>query len=129
MDEIKNIPRERVHLGAIFLLGSTLEGMILAIALKNPKLYMSSKVAPIDKTTGKTKKLYNWTLNDLINVSHDIGHISKDVKEFASTLRNFRNYIHPYHQMSQSFKPDQNTIDICWHVFKAAFSQLKNNAI
>lgn len=128
VNEIQSIPKNKVHLGTIFLLGSTLEGILLAVALKTPAKYMASKSAPKDNKSGKTKKLYDWTLNDLINVSYDVGHVSKDVKEFASALRDFRNYVHPYHQMSQAFKPNQNTIDICWHVFKAAFSQLKDNA-
>jgi hypothetical protein len=40
-------------------------------------------------------------------------------------LRGFRNYIHPYQQMSENFSPNEQTVDICWQVFRAAYSQLK----
>ncbi len=128
VDEIQNTPKEKVHLGTIFLLGSTLEGILLAVGLNNQKLFMSAKAAPKDKNTNKTYKVHEWKLSDLINVAYEVQYVSKDVKEYAGSLRDFRNYIHPYHQMSHGFKPDQNTVDICWHVFKAAFSQLKKNA-
>jgi len=128
VDEIQNIPRDKVHLGSIFLLGSTLEGILLAVGLNNQKLFMSAKSAPQDKTTNKTMKIHEWKLSALINVAYEVGYVSRDVKEFAGVLRDFRNYIHPHHQMSHNFTPDQNTVDVCWHVFKAAFSQLKRNS-
>ncbi|HEX5395167.1 MAG TPA: hypothetical protein VFW52_02370 [Candidatus Saccharimonadales bacterium] len=127
VDEIQAMPRSKAPLGTIILLGSTLEGLILALALEHPKEFMSSGAAPSDKT-GKTKKLYDWSLNEFINVGLDIRLIDVDVAKFSHALRDFRNYIHPYHQMSQSFSPDQHTVDICWQVFKAAYSQLKNRA-
>lgn len=127
VDEIQNTPKDKVHLGSIFLLGSTLEGILLAVGLKNQQLFMSSKSAPKDAKTGKTLKVHEWKLSALINTAYEVGYVSKDVKEFTGVLRDFRNYIHPYHQMSHKFRPDQDTVDICWHVFKAAFSQLKKN--
>lgn len=48
-----------------------------------------------------------------------------DVKKFSHELRDFRNYIHPFHQRAQGFTPTEHTVDICWQVFRAAFAQLK----
>lgn len=127
VDEIQACPRDKVHLGSIILLGSTLEGLLLALALKHPTNFSSSKSAPKDKT-GSVKKLHDWTLNDLITVASDIKLLDLDVSKFSHVLRGFRNYIHPYQQMAESFSPDQHTVDICWQVFRAAYSQMKERA-
>lgn len=124
VNEILSCPKNKVPLGSIFLLGSTLEGMLLAIAINNQSRFMISTSAPKDKS-GNVKKIYDWKLSELIDASYDTKFIGLDVKKFSHVLRDFRNYIHPFQQMSQNFNPDQHTVDICWQVFKAAFSQLK----
>lgn len=125
VNEIQSCPKNKVPLGSIFLLGSTLEGLLFAVAFNNQSEFMASKVAPKDKA-GNIKKISDWKLSELIDVACDTKFIGLDVKKFSHILRDFRNYIHPYQQMSQSFNPNQDTVDICWQVFKAAFSQLKS---
>jgi hypothetical protein len=124
VDEAQSCPKNKVPLGTIFLLGSTLEGMLLAVALKDQAKYMRSKTAQKDKA-GVVKNIYDWKLAELIDVAYEVNDLKLDVKKFSHVLRDFRNYIHPFHQMSHSFNPDQHTVDICWQVFKAVFYQLK----
>lgn len=124
VDEILSCPQNKVPLGSIFLLGSTLEGLFLAIALEEQKKFMTSPAAPKDKA-GNIKQIHDWKLNEFINVAHELNLIKLDVKKFSHVLRDFRNYIHPYEQMSQNFSPDQHTVNICWQVFKAVFNQIK----
>ncbi|HEU5187362.1 MAG TPA: hypothetical protein VFT87_02560 [Candidatus Saccharimonadales bacterium] len=124
VNEAQSCPKGKVSLGTLFLLGSTLEGILLAVAIKDPAKFMAATAAPKDKA-GKVYKIYDWKLSQLIDVSHELNLLNLDVKKFSHALRDFRNYIHPYHQMSQNFKPDQHTVDISWQVFKAAFFQLK----
>jgi hypothetical protein len=123
VNEIISCQKNKVALGSIFLLGSTLEGILLATALNNQSIFMSSASAPKDKK-GNIKQINNWKLSELIDVSYNTGFLGLDVKRFSHILRDFRNYIHPYHQMSHEFNPDQHTVDICWQVFKSAFNQL-----
>lgn len=124
VDQVQACPKDKVSLGTIILLGSTLEGLLLAVGLQHPKAFMSSAAAPKDRL-GKTKQLHEWTLSELINVARDLSLLDVDVGKFSHVLRSFRNYIHPYQQMSEKFSPDQHTVDICWQVFRAAYSQLK----
>lgn len=124
IDEVQACPRDKVHLGTIFLLGSTLEGILIGVATKSQQRFMTAGCAPTDKN-GTVRKIYDWKLTELIDVAHEIGILNLDVKKFSHVLRDFRNYIHPYHQMSHRFSPDQGTVDICWQVFKAAFAQLQ----
>ncbi|KJF16957.1 hypothetical protein [Acidithrix ferrooxidans] len=127
VDEVQACPRDKVPLGTIFLLGSTLEGILIAVATKNLPSFMTAKAAPKDKS-GTILKVYDWKLSQLIDVAQELDLLKLDVKKFSHELRDFRNYIHPYHQMSYQFSPDQHTADICWQVFKAAFAQLKVNS-
>lgn len=126
IDEVKACPKEQAPLALIFLLGSTLEGVLLAVALTNQSAFMSSPSAPKDKL-GNARPLHDWKLNDLINVSYALKLVDLDVKNFSHTLREFRNYIHPYEQMAKQFNPDHHTAEISWHVFRAAFDQLRRN--
>lgn len=127
IDEIQASPKHKTPLATIFLLGSTLEGILLATAIKDPAKFMKAAAAPKDKS-GKVIKVYDWKLYALIDVACEVKLLSHDVKKFSHVLRDFRNFIHPYEQMSQDFHPDQRTVDICWQVFKAAFEQLKENS-
>jgi len=123
IDEIKKCLSSDSPLSVIFLCGSTLEGILLGIALKQPKEFNIAKSAPKDQE-GKVKKLHLWTLNNLINTSYEIGILKEDVKKFSHSLRDFRNYIHPFEQLSSGFNPDRHTAKISWQVLKAAIFQL-----
>lgn len=125
IDEIKKCLSAKASLSVIFLAGSTLEGILLGIASKNPATYNQTKSAPKDKDTGKVKSFNDWTLNNFIDASCEIGYLREDVKKFSHALRDFRNYIHPYQQMSIGFHPDENTAKICFQVLKAAIFQIK----
>lgn len=125
-EEIKKCMNSEAPLSVIFLCGSTLEGVLLGIALKKPKEFNTASSAPKDKER-KVKKLHEWTLNNLIDTAYELGLLKEDVKKFSHSLRDFRNYIHPYEQMSSGFNPDKHTAKISWQVLKAAIFQLQNN--
>lgn len=124
--EIKKSLHSESALAVIFLCGSTLEGLLLHIAAQNPQKFNSSKSAPKDKD-GKVKQLHDWTLDNLINVAHEENFIKLDIKKFAHTLKDFRNYIHPRQQASQNFNPDKHTAEISWKVLQATIANLIGN--
>jgi len=126
LDEIKKSLQSEASLSTIFLCGSTLEGLLLHVATQNPQKFNSSKSAPKDKD-GKVKQLYDWTLDNLINVAHEENFIKLDIKKFAHTLKDFRNYIHPRQQASQNFNPDKHTAEISWKVLQATIANLTGN--
>lgn len=103
--------------------GSILEGLLLGMALANPKKFNQAKSAPKDKN-GKVKPFQEWSLAQLIDVSCQLNYLKVDVKKFSHALRDFRNYIHPFQQMSSQFSPDEHTAQICMQVLRAAISGL-----
>jgi hypothetical protein len=123
IQEIKANLKGNAALSAIVIIGSTLEGILLGFASKNPKDFNQAKAAPKDKE-GKTKYHQDWTLSNFIDVAYELRFIQEDVKKFSHTLRDFRNYIHPYEQMSSGFNPDIHTAKLCWNVLKVAMIQL-----
>ena len=128
LDEIKKCLSVKSPLSVIFLSGSSLEGILLGIASKYPKEFNQSKASPKDKD-GKPFQFHQWTLSNFIDVAYEVGLLKEDVKKFSHSLRDFRNYIHPYEQMSSNFQPDKHTARICWQVLRAAIYQLTKNKI
>jgi len=124
IEEIRKCLKARASLSVIFLCGSTLEGILLGVASLKPKVFNQSDISPKDKN-GKVLAFYDWKLSDFINVARDVNLIGEDVKKFAHALRDFRNYIHPFQQMSENFDPNEHTAKISWQVLQAAISQLK----
>lgn len=123
IEEIKKCLSIDAPLSVIFLCGSTLEGILLGMALSKPREFNISNSSPKDNE-GKVKQFHEWTLSNFINVANEIGLLKEDVKKFSHSLRDFRNYIHPYEQMSSRFNPDKHTAKISWQVLKAAIYQL-----
>jgi hypothetical protein len=123
IEEIKLTMNEKASLASIIMCGSTLEGALLGIALLSPEKFNRSSMAPKDKD-GKVKTFQNWTLSNFIDVACDIDLIQEDIKKFSHSLRDFRNYIHPYEQLANNFNPNEHTAMICFQVLKAAIFQL-----
>jgi hypothetical protein len=108
---IKEIERcfpASAYLSVILLAGSTLEGLLLGLAVKYPKQFNISKSSPKD-SSGKVKSFHDWSLSAFIDVARDLGLIQFDTHKFSHSLRDFRNYIHPFEQMSSGFSPREHT--------------------
>lgn len=123
INEIEKCMRAESPLAVIFLAGSTLEGILLNMATLHPVKYNTANSSPKD-SNGKVKPFVEWKLSQFIDVSYEIGFLREDVRRFSHGLRDFRNFIHPYEQMSKNFHPDKHTAAICFQVLKAAIHQI-----
>lgn len=122
--EVQKGIKNESPLSVVILCGSILEGILLGIALKNMKEFNQSPSSPKDKDSGKVLPFQDWTLSSFIDVAYSIGMLGLDVRKFSHSLRDFRNYIHPYLQVSSGFTPDIDTAKISWQVLQAAISDL-----
>jgi len=127
IEEIKKNLGSNASLSAVIMCGSVLEGILLGTALSKKKKFNKSPSSPKEKNTGKVLPFNQWTLSNFIDVAHDIGLLGLDVKKFSHSMRDFRNYIHPYQQMCSKFSPDLDTAKISWQVLQAAITDLKKN--
>jgi hypothetical protein len=123
LEEARKALEAGCPLAVIFLCGSILEGVLLGAAQKTPERFNRASSSP--KTAeGKVKPFYQWSLAQLIDVAHEVGLLSLDVKKFSHGLRDFRNFIHPYEQMTSGFTPDMHTAKVCFQVLKVALASI-----
>jgi hypothetical protein len=123
LGEIRICLARGAPLAAVILSGSMLEGLLLNAALQAPQKFNQSKCSPKDKS-GNVLRFPEWSLSAFIEVAHDIGLLSLDVKKYGHALRDFRNFIHPYEHMTARFTPDPHTAKISLQVLLAAIADL-----
>ncbi len=126
LKEVEICVRNDAPLSSVIMIGSILEGILLGIATSYPQIFNRALCAPKDKE-GNVLCFQKWTLNSFIEVASEIGFLKEDVKKFSQVVRDFRNYIHPYSQMSNRFSPDKQTALICFQVLKAAIFQISEH--
>lgn len=121
--EIDRCVKAQSFLATMILLGSTLEGILTAVAQHYPKRFNTASAAPKTKE-GNVKPFGAWKLNELILVASHANVVKADVEKFCQTLRDFRNYIHPNEQFKNNFTPTMGTVKISLQVFKEALQQI-----
>jgi len=124
LNEIKEIGNT-APLSCIFTIGSVLEAIFLGVALQNTSFFKATNLAP--KKHGIVKEVHEWRLYDFINVFDELGLVSKNVSKFSHEVRDFRNYIHPYHQMSANFHPNKDSSKLSQTVLLIAIKDLIKN--
>jgi hypothetical protein len=122
--EIQQCLKSKSSLSVVILCGSVLEGILLGVAMKNMKEFNQSPLSPKNKDSGKVLPFQDWTLSNLIDVAYSVDFLGLDVRKFSHSLRDFRNYIHPYLQIRSGFSPDMDTAKISWQVLQAAINDL-----
>lgn len=121
-DEIERCLTAKAPLAVIFLCGSTLEGLLFAVADGNPKQFNQATAAPAKD--GKVRPFGEWTLQNLIAVSRELGLVGEDALKHADAVRDFRNYIHPRQQIRENFTPRMFTAEMADKVLRAAIADL-----
>ena len=113
------------YLASIILLGSVLEGLLLARLKQDIKNAMTSARAPRDRKSGSIKTLTDWTLQDYIAVSVDIGFVPKSVEKHIHELRDTRNMVHPNKQVNSNIIADEYLYRISREVAETVIDALK----
>jgi len=126
VDEIEKTYNSAAYLSTILIAGSTLEGVFLGLASSYPRAFNTVKSSPKGRD-GKVQPFHDWNLAAFIDVAKDLELIQLDTHKFSHILRDFRNYIHPYQQMSSGFTPREHTAKICLQVLKAAITEVALN--
>jgi hypothetical protein len=123
LNEARKAMGAGAYLSTILLCGSVLEAVLLGAAQKEPARFNRASASP-KASDGSVRRLHEWSLAQFIDVACELGVLKPDVKKFSHGLRDFRNYIHPYEQMSSGFSPDEHTAKVCFQVLKAALASV-----
>jgi hypothetical protein len=113
-------------LAATVMMGGLLETLMLArFNHEADKISIfAASTAPKDRNTGKTLQLKEWTLRHYLDVSHEMGWISRSTKDVGEVVRDFRNYIHPYKQVSHNITLSLDDARLFWEISKEISRQL-----
>ena len=111
------------NLAAVIMMGSILEGLLLARASMDLPAANRSSKAPKDKS-GKVKAIQDWNLNSLVDVAVEVGWLKSDRGKFSHALRESRNVVHPWVQITQKAAFDESTCRTCWEVLTASVDDL-----
>ena len=111
------------NLAAVILLGSIMEALLHSAMQHRPNEANAASAAP--KKGGVVKQLRDWTLDDLINVSHDLKLLQRDRKDFASSLRDWRNVVHLRHEIAGDYAVDEFTVRTCENVVRGVVADLE----
>lgn len=110
------------YTSSIIMMGSILEALILARAMLSPAIAYQSSKAPI--RNGKTPAVHDWSLNQLVDVEVDVNWLKTDRGKFSHALRESRNVVHPWVEVTTRANFDESTCNTSWAVLKASVDDL-----
>lgn len=113
-------------LAATVMMGGLLESLFLARINRtsNRKTIFTAKGSPKDKKTGNPLPLGDWSLMHYIEVSYELRWITKSAKEVGGVLREFRNYIHPHKEFTDSVAVTISDAEMFWSLTKSMTKQV-----
>jgi hypothetical protein len=116
-------------LASMVMTGGLLEALIMARIerLADKKSVFTAKAAPKDKA-GKTLAQKEWTLHNYIEIAHELGWIGETAKSVGVVLRDYRNYIHPYKELSEGVTLTSDDAAMLWTVFVTLTDQILKSA-
>jgi len=120
--EAQMCQQAKCYLSAIILMGSVLEALLFARTSMNPSDAYTTNAAP--KKDGKPKQFHEWSLSTLIDVAVELEWIKTDRGKFSHALRESRNVVHPYVEVSSRANFDGATCRTSWEVLKASINDL-----
>ncbi|ALL68248.1 hypothetical protein K788_00003650 [Paraburkholderia caribensis MBA4] len=108
---------------AVVMMGSILEALLLARATLAPAEAYQSLKAPRDKQ-GKAPAIQDWSLSCLIDVAVDLGWLKTDRGKFSHALRESRNVVHPWVEVTTRANFDLATCKTSWGVLESSVDDL-----
>ena len=109
-------------MGDLVRLEQESESLLLDVAIRNAATFVGTTSAP--QVDGKVEPRDRWRLASLIDVAHELGYVTDDVRRFSHDLRDYRNFIDPPAHSRAGFTPTADTAKICFQVLKAAVTQV-----
>jgi len=112
-------------LAATVMMGGLLEGLLLARVNRemNKAPIFTAAAAPKDRQ-GKPLVLKEWTLQHYIEVAHELRWISVAARDIGAVLRDYRNYIHPYKELSHGVSLNDGDAALIWEISKSIARQV-----
>jgi hypothetical protein len=121
--EANSCIENKSYLAATILMGSLLEGLLLAKVMADTKTANASPAVP-KNSEGKPRPFHEWGLGNLLDIAYSCGWLRKNVHDISLPLRDYRNIIHPWHQLADGICPDENSCKVSWEAVRAVIAEL-----
>jgi hypothetical protein len=115
----------RASLAATVMMGGLLEALLLARINRERDMrpVFTARAAPKDKS-GNPKQLSDWTLQHYIGVLFELKWITVSARDVGAVLRDYRNYVHPYKQLSHGTHLTSDDAALFWEISKMITRQI-----
>lgn len=113
-------------LASVTMLGSVLEGVLIAVLENNSGQALNSAACPVNRRTEK-KPINTWTLAECINVAVELKLIPASIEKHIHELRDTRNFVHPQKQIRDNIVVDQALYRISREVTQTVIDALINS--
>ena len=112
-------------LAAMVMMGSLLESLFVAKvnSLQDKSSCFTCKTTPKDKV-GTPYQLKEWTLKNYIDVFHELVWIRHTARDLSIVIRDYRNFVHPYKELTQGISIEEEDIQLMWAVFENMAKQI-----
>jgi hypothetical protein len=127
--EAERCLKAEAGLASMVMMGGLLEALLMARIERLPdkKPVFTAKAAPKDRTA-KTLPQKEWTLHNYIEIAHELGWIGETAKSVGVVLRDYRNYIHPYKELTDGVELTTDDATMLWTVFVTLTDQILRSA-
>lgn len=122
--EIQTARNAGSSLAAIVLMGSTLEGILLARTSAADARALRSRRAPRD-SQGDPKPVATWSLSELLAVAGELGWIRIELSEVRPILRRYHQLIHPYQQTHARLPVSADDVQVAWQQFARIVKEIR----
>lgn len=118
-------------LAAVVMMGGLVEALLLARIHResNKSPIFAATSAPTDKKTGKVLQLQEWTLRHYIDVAHELKWITRSAKDIGEVVRDYRNYIHPFKELSHGVSLGDGDARMFWEISKEMSRQVIKSVV
>jgi len=121
-EEASICQRNEAYTMAIIAIGSFMEGLLYGVIVERyPRILKDG----IQKSNGASVQADRVDLYTLIDYAHKRKWIQTDAKDFMHKVRDYRNFVHPRHQLQNGFIPDRDTVALCWAPVHALLNDLE----
>ncbi|HEY8472648.1 MAG TPA: hypothetical protein VIL37_08425 [Natronosporangium sp.] len=108
---------------AIIGLGSFVEGLLHGVITERDDDVRNNGIVD---SKGRRIRADRAGLSHLLAYAHGKQWIQTDAKDFMEKVREYRNFVHPRHQIEYGLAPDLDTVRMCWAPVHALLNDLES---
>jgi len=107
---------------AIIGIGSLVEGVLWALLVEHDE---NARLHRFVDRNGKESRSDRPSLDTLIHTAHARGWIQLDARNFMTSVKDFRNFVHPRAELAEQPDFDADSVQLCWSPVQTMLNDLE----